>query len=156
MLEFVCLPWSEVCSARVTSLLLLCVCDRENCECVLHFNKQKNRQYGSECKIIHCSAHYSVAVSLVAAPFCEGEENPGLTRGSWVSHRARKGMPRQLLCTRSLFPNNLFVKGEAFFAVGHAHPIHPLLSLSSRCALILEQPSPFWKDALHFWDVPFL
>ena len=23
MLEFVCLPWSEVCSARVTSLLLL-------------------------------------------------------------------------------------------------------------------------------------
>ena len=27
-MEFVCLPWSEVCSARVTSLLLLLLFDR--------------------------------------------------------------------------------------------------------------------------------
>ena len=28
MLEFVCLPWSEVCSARVTSLLLLFIINK--------------------------------------------------------------------------------------------------------------------------------
>ena len=57
-----------------------------------------------------------LAVSSVAAPFHESEKKPGLTRGSWVSHRARDSMPRPLSGNRSLFPNEpfAFVKGEAF------------------------------------------
>ena len=37
MLEFVCLPWSEVCSARVTSLLLLLLLlEKADYNCIRH------------------------------------------------------------------------------------------------------------------------
>ena len=49
MLEFVCLPWSEVCSARVTSLLLLLLLHRGTDTCP--FERSGPSRTESRCEV---------------------------------------------------------------------------------------------------------
>ena len=74
MLEFVCLPWSEVCSARVTSLLLLLLL---LLGAVLGQMPTITASFQEKCDVFFPDRVSHIAmVSLVAIPQSKDKDNP--------------------------------------------------------------------------------